>query len=154
MVKILKESDKKFLNFNKRNILVNLLQAENHARNMQTLNFKKGEGSCFLKHLLFVKGEVEEAMNATSHLEPKNFKIFEKIKEEMEEFFEEVESENHDYTKMDLINLVRKWRKLVESTTPWYKTFECKCLHSIPYFKTLLYFLSGIILASILNLIF
>ena len=139
----LKVSDRRFLNYNKRNILMNLLQAEQHARDMQTISFIKGEGSCFLKHLLFVKGEVEEAINASSSIEPQSLKVFEKLKLELDNFFSKIETGRHRYTKRDLINLTRKWRKLVEQTTPWYKTFRCKCLHSIPYLKSLMYFVAG-----------
>jgi len=150
----LKQVDRKFFRYNVRNILTNLLQAEEHARDMQTMNFVTGEGSCYLKHLLFVRGEVEEAMNDCASLGlKKEGKIFEKIKREMDEFFEKVETNNHNYHKADLINIVRKWRKEVESTAPWYQTFYCKCLHSIPYIKTLLYFLIGMTFAFLLKLL-
>lgn len=144
--------DRKFLNYNKRNILVNLLQAEQHARDMQTLSFIKGEGSCYLKHLLFVKGEIEEAINACVNLKLKEVKVFEKIKKELDRFINKVESNIHNYHKKDLINLVRKWRKEVEKTIPYYQTFNCKCLHSIPYIKTLIYFLAGFAFAHCIKL--
>jgi hypothetical protein len=148
------KTDKKFLNYNKRNILINLLQAEQHARDMQTLNFIKGEGSCYLKHLLFVKGEIEEAINACTNLKlKKEIKVFEKLKRELEKFIDRIESNKHNYHKIDLINLVRRWRKEVEKTIPYYQTFNCKCLHSIPYIKTLLYFLAGFIFAYLIKLI-
>ncbi|MEM0480886.1 MAG: hypothetical protein QXQ14_01745 [Candidatus Aenigmatarchaeota archaeon] len=149
-----KKSDKKFLDYNKRNILINLLQAEEHAKAMQTISFIKGEGSCYLKHLLFVLGEVKEAINHSANVEPKNTKIFEKLMKEMEEFFDKVENNKANFTKKDLINLTRKWRKTVEQTMPIYKTFTCKCLHAIPYIKILLIFLFGILFGFILYKIF
>jgi glycyl-tRNA synthetase beta subunit len=140
-----KKSDKRFLDYNKRNILINLLQAEAHAQAMQTISFIKGEGSCFLKHLAFVLGEVKEAINHSANVEPENMKTFEKLSKEIEEFFDKVESGKHNYHKRDLLNLVRKWRKEVEQTMPMYKTFYCKCFHGIPYLKILIIFLFGII---------
>ena len=148
-----KKTDKKFLRYNKRNIIINLLQAEQHARDMQTLSFIKGEGSCYLKHILFVKGEVEEAINACANLKLPELKIFQKLKKEIEKFVEKIERNEHNYHKVDLINLVRKWRKQVETMTPWYQTFNCKCLHTIPYIKLLSYFLAGTVFAYLLRLI-
>jgi hypothetical protein len=148
----MKQADKKFFRYNIRNILTNLLQAEQHARDMQTISFVKGEGSCYLKHLLFVKGEVEEVINVCSNLNIPT-KPFEKLKGEMDRFFERVEMNKYKYRKKDLINLVRRWRKQVESMAPWYQTFNCKCIHSIPYIKSLSYFLAGLVFAYLLQVI-
>lgn len=141
--------DEEFLAYNKRNCLINLLQAENHIKAMNTLNFIKGEGSCVLKHLLFVKGELNEAISHASKIEPRSVKTFEKLHNKIENFFQKIEKK-HNYKKRDLLILVRGWRKELEKTMPFYQTFNCKCLHFIPYAKILFVFLSGILFAYFL----
>jgi hypothetical protein len=149
----MKVKDKEFLAYNKRNCLTNLLQAENHIKAMNTLNFIKGEGSCVLKHLLFVRGELNEAISHASRVEPKNVKTFEKLYRQIENFLKKIEKK-HEYKKRDLLVLVRGWRKELEATMPFYQTFRCKCLHFIPYAKVLLIFLSGIFFAYFLFKLF
>ena len=151
----MKDKKSKFLEYNKRNMLENLLQAEEHSRAINTLKFMEGEFSCFFKHILFVHGEVKEAMAHTTN--PKEFKIFEKIEREIRSFLEEIETGKKEYTKKQLIDLVRKWRKEIEKTIPVYQTFKCKCLHFIPYLKIAIIFLGGslfnFILWSILKVV-
>ncbi len=145
--------DKKFLSYNKKNCLTNFLQAENHIKAMNTPSFIEGEGSCVLKHLIFIRGELEEAIAHASRIEPKNVKIFKILYEEIENFLERVEK-GHNYKKGYLLNLVRSWRKKLELTMPFYQTFNCKCLHLIPYTKIFLIFLSGILFSYVLFKIF
>ncbi len=45
---------------------------------MNTLSFIQGEGSCYLKHLLFVRGELGEIISHAKALE-KNTKLYEKL---------------------------------------------------------------------------
>ena len=153
MKKKIRSIDKKFLSYNKRNCLVNLLQAEQHIKNINTLNFTKGEGACILKHLMLVKGEVEEAIAHALEIEPENVKIFEELNEKIGSFLDRVEK-RYEYTKRDLLCLVRGWRKELEKTMPFYQTFNCKCLHYIPQLKIFLSFLAGILFSYILSKLF
>lgn len=151
-----KNADKKFLKYNKRNILTNLLQAEEHAKAMNTLTFIKGEGSCFLKHLLFVRGELSELLAHSQSLkEPsKNLKTYKKLLSQIERFLDKAELPRHAYTKKDLLLRVRKWRKEFEKTCNAYQTFKCKCLHAIPYLKVLFIFLISVAFSFVLQLVF
>jgi hypothetical protein len=148
--------DEKFLKYNKRNILTNLLQAEEHAKAMNTLSFIKGEGSCFLKHLLFVRGELSEIIAHSQAVgeASENVKIYEKIRSEIEKFLDKAESPRHRHTKRDLLMMVRKWRKEFEKTCSAYQTFNCACLHAIPYLKILLIFLAGVGFGFLLHILF
>jgi len=141
------EKDKKFLNFNIRNILTDLLQAEYHATRMQTLSYIQGEGACMLKHLLHVRGELKEAMQHTK--DEKQFQHFNNAFMRLEEFLDEVETGRAKFTKKDLVDFIRSIRKEVEEVVPVYKTYYCKCLHSIPYLKVLVPFFLGCILSAV-----
>ena len=150
----MKSKDKEFYKYNIRNILTNLLQAEEHAKAMNTMSFIKGEGSCFLKHLLFVRGELKELISHSQSIN--EFKpIYEKLLKQIENFFDKVEK-GKKFTKKDLILFVRKMRKEFEKSHPIYSTFSCACLHAIPYLKILLLFLLGtsfgILLVKILEI--
>lgn len=150
-----KNADEKFLKYNKRNILTNLLQAEEHAKAMNTFTFIEGEGSCFLKHLLFVRGELSEIIAHSRSVKEssKNIRIYEKLLNEIEKFIDKAES-GKKYTKRDLLLKVRKWRKEFEKTCHAYQTFKCACLHAIPYIKILLIFLAGIAFGFVLHIVF
>jgi|GEM_PF-2137734 len=137
------EGDKRFLSYNRRNVLTNLLQAEEHVKAMNTLNFIEGEGSCVLKHLLLVRGELAEAISHASSLGGET-KIYEKLRDEIESFLDKVEAEPVSFTKRELLNKIRGWRKEFEQTSTAYQTFMCKCLHAIPYLKLLFLFALGI----------
>lgn len=151
--------DLQFLKYNKKNCLINLLQMEKHIKAMNTMNFIEGEGSCTLKHGLIVRGEIDEA---TSHISSQlkgggvttdelgELPIFEKLGTEMDIFFKNIEGK-HDYHKVDLINLVRSWRKDIEKTMPTYQTFKCKCIEQVPYLKSLIYVAVGAIIATVVN---
>ncbi len=143
-------SDRKFLAYNKRNVLTNLLQAEEHIKAMNTLSFIRGEGSCVLKHLLVVRGELAEAISHASSL-GEDTKIYEKLKDEIESFLDGIEAKPNSFTKRDLLNKVRGWRKEFEQTSTAYLTFRCKCLHAIPYLKLLFGFTSGVALGILLH---
>ena len=127
--------------------MINLLQAESHVRNMNTVDFEKGEGSCVLKHILYTKGEIEEAM---SHCTEKEFEIFSRLNDEINTFLENVEK-GVGYGKKQLIETIRTWRRDVEKTMPYYQTFNCKCTHFIPQFKIMLAFISGMFLFFLLS---
>jgi len=133
--------EKKFYNYNIRNILTNLLQAEEHAKAMNTINFIEGEGSCYLKHLLFVRGELSELISHSTALE-KSSKTYERLLKKIENFLDKVES-GAKFTKRELILFVREIRKEIEKEHKPYATFNCACLHAIPYLKILLIFLAG-----------
>ena len=133
--------EKKFYNYNIRNILTNLLQAEEHAKAMNTINFIEGEGSCYLKHLLFVRGELSEIISH-SHALKKSAKTYENLLDKLEKFLDKVENAGK-FTKRELILFVREMRKEFEKQNKSYTTFNCACLHAIPYLKILLIFLAG-----------
>ncbi len=144
--------EKKFLRYNIRNILTNLLQAEEHAKAMNTMSFIEGEGSCYLKHLLFVRGELSEIISHSSTLK-KSSKDYEKLLQKIEKFLDRVEAGKR-FTKRDLILFVRELRKEFEKKHRVYATFSCACLHAIPYLKVLLIFLSGIAFSWIMFMLF
>ena len=64
----------RFFEYNKENIYMNLLQAEDHARFTEDLD----HAQCLLKHLLFVLGELKEMEQHASVVKPE---IVEKVKE-------------------------------------------------------------------------
>lgn len=144
--------EKKFFKYNVRNILTNLLQAEEHAKAMNTMSFIEGEGSCYLKHLLFVRGELSEIISH-SHALKKSTKSYEKLLNKLDKFLDKVES-GKKFTKKELILFVRELRKEFEKEHRAYATFNCSCLHAIPYLKVLLIFLSGIVFSGVMFLVF
>ncbi len=140
--------EKKFFKYNIRNILTNLLQAEEHAKAMNTLSFVEGEGSCYLKHLLFVRGELSEIISHSSALK-KPVKKYEKLLNKIEKFLDKVEN-GKKFTKKELIIFVRNLRSEFEKEHKVYATFNCSCLHAIPYLKVLLIFISGIVFSTLM----
>jgi len=140
-----KEKDREFLRYNKRNVLTNLLQAEEHIKAMNTLSFIEGEGSCVLKHLLLVRGELSEAIAHSKDAVERE--TFGKILRSLEVFLENVER-GKTFKKYELLSIVRGWRKEFEQTCDSYLTFACKCLHAIPYVKIALVFALGAAVGS------
>ncbi len=148
------KKEEKFYRYNVRNILTNLLQAEEHAKAMNTLSFIEGEGSCFLKHLLFVRGELSEIISHSSATgkASETIKTYEKLLKKVEKFLDNVEKGKR-FTKRELIFFVRELRKAVEKENRAYSTFNCACLHAIPYLKILLIFVAGTCFGVLLHII-
>lgn len=149
MINIAKHVSEKWVKFNQRNILENLLQAEDHTRHMQTLSWDQGEGACILKHIIFVRGELKELISHSSDL-GMDTSIYENVLNEIDEFLDKVEAGKIEFHKVDLIQMLRRWRKNVEKTMPHYRTFYCKCWHGVPYLKILFTFLLGVALGVFL----
>lgn len=126
-------------------ILANLLEAEDHARYLNTWNervARAGHGSCILKHMACSLGHVVELSERARGKERSSLKKVEKM---LRNFLEEAES-GKEYKKIELIEKIRSIRRELEESMPYYKTYDCACLHYIPFIKYFLPFVSGLIL--------
>jgi hypothetical protein len=117
------ESVREFLEYNKENILANLIEIEDHLRNLpKDYDPSKGEASCIIKHALMVYGEAGEGISHASEINPKEVDVFRKIRAEIKEFIESVKRREEPEK---LIIKVRKIRKLASSV--YLPAMEEKC---------------------------
>ena len=126
------EKTKEFLEYNKDNILKNLLEAEHHAK-MLTSEIKGGHANCIIKHLLFIEGEAEEAINHSEIAEPKNVELFKMFRDLVYSLRKSIMRGKIK----DPFELSRKiWilRKVFESFNEEYDTTKCAGCEILTYY--------------------
>jgi hypothetical protein len=134
------ESVREFLEYNKENIIANLIEIEDHLRNLpKYYDPLKGEASCVIKHALMVYGEAGEGISHAAEIKPEEVEVFRKIRAEIKELIEDVKR-REDPEK--LIVKVRKIRKLASSV--YLPAMEEKCRACRTNFKDILYRLKSI----------
>jgi hypothetical protein len=107
------ESVREFLEYNKENILANLIEIEDHLRNLpKYYDPSKGEASCVIKHALMVYGEAGEGISHASVVKPEEVEVFRKIRAEIKEF---IESVKRGEEPEKLIRKIREIRKTASS---------------------------------------
>jgi hypothetical protein len=122
---------REFLSYNKDNIFKNLLQAEHHAK-MLDGEVKGGHANCIVKHLAFIEGEAEEAINHAQLVEPHKVEYFKALRDLVYLLRKQVMS---GLTTSDELN--RKiWvlRKMFESFNEEYDTTKCTACEALSYY--------------------
>jgi len=114
--------EKYFLKFNLRNILANAIQAEDHCRYIK--DSRPEHHSCVQKHLLFIRGELGEAISHASVVSPELVPKFKEILAYTERVLDEFEQGIKDPS--EAIVKIRKIRRKTEEIFKPYDTSECK----------------------------
>jgi hypothetical protein len=124
---------REFLEYNKDNIFKNLLQAEHHAK-MLDGEVKGGHANCIVKHLAFVEGEAEEAINHAQLVEPQKVEYFKALRDLVYLLRKQVMS---GLTTSDDLNR-KMWalRKMFESFNEEYDTTKCTACEALSYYDT------------------
>ena len=111
------EREEYFLKYNHDNIFVNLLQAEDHLRNLSETDNSDGHNACIVKHLMITEVESNEAY---SHAE--NPDIYYKIRSGCNELRSKLSS----IKVHEAIQEVRTIRKTAEHLDPSYNIEDCR----------------------------
>jgi len=117
--------ESQFLEYNEKNIIQNLLQAQTHATYIRK-NFKPEHLACISKHLLEVRGELMEAIAHSSVAKPEKKEIYEKALLRVEKLIEDIKK-----GKKDLIDDIRSIRKEVEKASDYFNTSLCKTCSAV-----------------------
>jgi len=111
---------KKFFDYNKENIYINLIQAEDHARYVKDLD----HAQCIIKHLLFVLGELKEMENHAKAVKPE---IVDDIKQLRDKVYQVYRSIVNKTANVDqLANNIWLIRKEFEAIVPEFDTSKCE----------------------------
>jgi hypothetical protein len=124
---------REFLSYNKDNIFKNLLQAEHHAK-MLDGEVKGGHANCIVKHLAFVEGEAEEAINHAQLVEQHKVEYFKALRDLVYYLRKQVMS--GATTSDDLNRKIWLLRKMFESFNEEYDTTKCTACEALSYYDT------------------
>jgi hypothetical protein len=124
---------REFLSYNKDNIFKNLLQAEHHAK-MLDGEVRGGHANCIVKHLAFIEGEAEEAINHAQLVEPKKVEYFKALRDLVYLLRKQVMSGLT--TSDDLNRKIWALRKMFESFNEEYDTTKCTACEALSYYDT------------------
>jgi len=116
--------EKRFLKYNNEKLMKNLLDAEDHLRNISNFGTDEGQNSCILKHLLLVESNAEEAISHSTEINPEHTNTYRVILEKPSELRNSILSS--ETTPNKAIVAIRETRKLVEQVAPEYNTSSCK----------------------------
>ena len=114
-----------FLDWNRDNIFINLIQAEDHLRNLDDRVAPRGEFlSCVSKHLAYVQGESLEAVSHCLVTEGKGCgENYQKIADASRQLRKQIQSDKID--PYDAILEVRRIRQMFEQLNPGFDTSKC-----------------------------
>jgi len=99
--------EKEFLEYNKLNILANLIEIEDHLRNLpKYYNPNEGDASCIIKHSAMIYGELGEAISHSAIVSPNEVEYYKKLRNEIVDFIKRVER------REDPTALLRKIREI------------------------------------------
>jgi hypothetical protein len=124
---------REFLSYNKDNIFKNLLQAEHHAK-MLDGEVRGGHANCIVKHLAFVEGEAEEAINHAQLVEPQKVEYFKALRDLVYLLRKQIMSGL--VTSEDLNRKIWVLRKMFESFNEEYDTTKCAACEALSYYDT------------------
>lgn len=116
--------EERFLKYNNEKLMKNLLDVEDHLRNISDFETDEGHSSCILKHLLLVESNAEEAISHSSEVNPGSTSTYRRVLEKTSELRDLILAGGTTPDKSILA--VRETRKLVEQVAPQYKTSSCK----------------------------
>ncbi len=119
-------SEAKFLEYNKDNIFISLVQAEGHFRNLESGFAGRGEFlSCVSKHLAYAEGEAEEAVSHSLLVEgPTRSQEYAKLRNDLRELRKKIQA--GAVGPEDGIREVRKIRAMFERLNPPFDTSQCR----------------------------
>lgn len=109
-----------FLEYNKDNIFKNLIQCEDHLKNLSEPGFNQ----CALKHLLFTEGELEEAVTHSLIVAPEKHDNYKALVSKVRHIRKEIQKGNADPKKTSM--QVRNLRRDFEKFNRDFDTAECK----------------------------
>lgn len=109
-----------FLEYNKDNIFKNLIQCEDHLKNLSEPGFNQ----CALKHLLFTEGELEEAVTHSLIVAPEKHDNYKALVSKVRNIRKEVQKGRADPKKTSM--QVRNLRRDFEKFNRDFNTAECK----------------------------
>jgi len=117
--------EKEFLEYNKDNILKNLLQAEHHALILKRKgkSYRPEHASCIAKHLAFAEAEAEEAIAHSLVVNPKDTDVYAQIANDAYSIRKDI-LRTGDPEKLYLS--LRKLRKTVEALSAGTDTSKCE----------------------------
>ena len=112
----------KFFNYNKENIYMNLIQAEDHARYVKDLD----HAQCIIKHLLFVLGELKEMENHAKAVKPEIVDDIRRLRDKVYYIYKGIvdKTANPD----ELANNIWLIRKEFEAIVPEFDTGRCESI--------------------------
>jgi len=117
--------ERNFLEYNEKNIIQNLLQAQTHASFIKE-EYKPEHLACISKHLLEARGELIEAIAHSSVVSPEKKSTYEKALNKVDKLIEDIKK-----GKKDIVDDIRNIRKDVESVSTYFKTSECRVCSSV-----------------------
>jgi len=129
---------KEFLEWNKDNIFINLIQAEDHLRNVASDNPTPAFLNCSVKHLAYVEGEADEAVSHSLMLEgDRASKEFAKFRDSTRNLRRAI-MKGSISSPSKAIEEVRKLRAQFEYFNPEYDVSKCaSCGAAAPLLKQL-----------------
>jgi len=114
-----------FLAYNKDNIFKNLIQAEDHFRNVKP-GFDPGWLNCIVKHLAFAEAEAEEAISHSLSLgKEEESRRFAELRDEIRKLRRKIQ-EGKLKSASAGIREVRRLRRMFESFNPEYDVSRCE----------------------------
>ncbi len=103
------EKDKEFIEWNKLNIMANLLQAEDHLALITSRESLPSEhGACVIKHLSNVYGELMEASKHCNIAEPNNCDVYKTIAKEVGKLVLKFKREGFNDKSVHEVRKIRK----------------------------------------------
>lgn len=119
-------SESKFLDYNRDNIFISLVQAEGHFRNLESGAAGRGEFmSCISKHLAYAEGEAEEAVSHSLIVEgSERSRDYATIREEARTLRKRIQGGG--VTAEEGIREIRRIRSLFERVNPHFDTGKCR----------------------------
>jgi len=129
---------KEFLEWNKDNIFINLIQAEDHLRNVASNSPTPEFLNCVVKHLAYVEGEADEAVSHALILEGERAsKEFAKLRDEVRKLRKAI-MKGVVNSSEKAIEEVRKLRGIFEYFNPEFDVSKCaSCGAAAPLLKQL-----------------
>jgi len=100
--------EREFLEYNKLNILANLIEIEDHLRNLtKHYNPNEGDASCIIKHSAMVYGELGEAISHSTIVNPNEVEYYKKLRNEIVDFIKSVEKREDPNVLLKRIREIR-----------------------------------------------
>jgi len=112
----------KFFDYNKENIYMNLIQAEDHARYVEDLD----HAQCIIKHLLFVLGELKEMENHAKAVKPEIVNDIKQLRDKVYQVYKSIVDKTADIDQ--LANNIWLIRKEFEAIVPEFDTSKCESI--------------------------
>ena len=118
--------EKEFLEYNKLNILANLIEIEDHLRNLpKYYNPNEGDASCIIKHSAMIYGELGEAISHSAIVSPNEVEYYKKLRNEIVDFIKMVERREDPIILLKRIREIRSAFSKIYSQSNEYSCKAC-----------------------------